>query len=467
VTSHSKGYIHRFYLWLSVLQKCFDIIVVFTLLMASCALYDLPFSSLYQITAILAVLFTLLFMLMVGVYQPRRSAFIWNEAHLILLGWGLVAGSLLIVAWLTQNTSHLSRPVISFWFLVTPLVLIAIHIAGQILLRTIRRKGLNQKKIAIVGAGALGVGLAENIQNMEWSGMQVVGFFDNQVKLSSQPVQNIPMLGAIDDISCVVYKENVDQVYIALPMYAEKQILEIYSILQNTTVSVFLIPDLFAFHLMGARQCSVGDMPAFELCETPLLGISSILKRAEDIMISSITLLLLFPLMALIALAIKITSSGPVLFKQYRYGFHGEKIRVYKFRSMHVCEDGLHVSQVKKDDARVTSFGAFLRRASLDELPQLWNVLRGEMSIVGPRPLAVMVNEEYRYQIQGYMWRHKIKPGITGLAQVNGWRGEDTLYRMRKRVECDLEYIRNWSVGLDMKILFRTVHYLLTSKDAY
>ncbi|WP_201265634.1 undecaprenyl-phosphate glucose phosphotransferase [Mariprofundus sp. EBB-1] len=444
-----------------------DTIMVFATLMVSCVLYDLPFSSFYQVTAILAALLTLLFMHMVGVYQPRRIAFVWNEAHLILLAWGLVIGSLLTIAWATQNTNNLSQSAISAYFVATPLILILTHIMGQILLRMIRKKGLNQKKVAIVGSGPLAIGLAETIQELEWSGMQIIGFFDDNENSSSQSKQNITMLGKIDDIFHMVGKEEIDTIYIALPMHAEKSILKIYSTLQNTTVSIFLIPDLFSFHLMGARQCFVGSMPAFQLCETPLLGVSSVFKRIEDILISSIALLLMLPLMSLIALVIQITSPGPVFFKQHRYGFQGKKIRVYKFRSMSVCEDGYHISLAEKDDSRVTPFGAFLRRTSLDELPQLWNVLQGNMSIVGPRPLAVMVNEEYRQQIQGYMWRHKIKPGITGLAQISGWRGGDTLHRMGKRVECDLEYIRNWSIRLDMKILFRTVHYLLTSKDAY
>lgn len=462
-----KGFIHRFHPWLSLCQKCLDVLVVLVMLIVSCSLYETPFSVTYQGAAILASMLTLLFMIKVGVYRPRRSSFMWNEVYLILLAWGLVAGTLLSLAWVTQVTDSSFRSVISLWLSVTPFLLVTLHIAGQLLLRVIRSKGLNQKKVAIVGAGKLGIGLAEVLQEIEWSGMQLLGFFDNDAPSPTQSNQNITILGSTSDILRVIDEKKVDIVYIALPMHAEKQILKIYSLLQNTTVSVFLIPDLFAFNLMGARQCFVGNMPAFKLCETPLLGMSALFKRVEDVFISSIALLLMFPFMVLIAIVIRISSPGSIFFQQYRYGLHGETIRVFKFRTMNVSEDGFRISLAKKEDDRITPFGSFLRRTSLDELPQLWNVLRGEMSIVGPRPLAVMVNEEYRNQVQGYMWRHKVKPGITGLAQINGWRGGDTLYRMEQRIACDLDYIRNWSIGLDIKILCGTVRYLLTSKDAY
>jgi putative colanic acid biosynthesis UDP-glucose lipid carrier transferase len=204
------------------------------------------------------------------------------------------------------------------------------------------------------------------------------------------------------------------------------------------------------------------------VCETPFYGVNGLIKRASDIVLAATILLLISPLMAGIAIGVKLSSPGPVLFNQRRYGLDGREIVIYKFRTMRVLEDGDVITQATRDDPRVTRFGAFLRQYSLDELPQFINVLQGRMSVVGPRPHAVAHNEMYRKLIRGYMIRHKAKPGITGLAQVNGLRGEtDTLEKMRARIECDLAYLRNWSLLLDMKIVLKTVSVVLGRQNAY
>jgi putative colanic acid biosynthesis UDP-glucose lipid carrier transferase len=229
-----------------------------------------------------------------------------------------------------------------------------------------------------------------------------------------------------------------------------------------------MVPDLFVFDLFHANWSSVAGMPVVSVYEDPFFGIEGGIKRLEDVLLGSLILLMVSPLMLLIALGVKLTSPGPVLFKQRRYGLNGQVVEVWKFRSMTVCDDGDRVVQAKKNDARVTPFGAFLRRTSLDELPQFINVLQGQMSIVGPRPHAVAHNEEYRNMIQGYMLRHKVKPGITGWAQVNGWRGEtDTLDKMQSRVDCDLAYVRNWSLWLDIKIIIKTVFKGFVGNNVY
>jgi len=252
-------------------------------------------------------------------------------------------------------------------------------------------------------------------------------------------------------------------------MRSEKKMREVFDQLQDTTASLYLIPDLFVFELLGARQQDIAGLPAFALCETPLTGPFGGIKRVEDIVLASVILFFIWPIMLGIALAIRITSKGPVIFKQHRYGLNGERIKVYKFRSMTVSDnDDTVIEQASRYDIRVTRLGLFLRRTSLDELPQFINVLQGRMSVVGPRPHAVAHNEQYRKLIKGYMWRHKMKPGITGWAQINGWRGEtDTLDKMKKRVEFDLEYIRRWSVWLDLKIVFLTVFKGFVDKNAY
>ncbi|HCF9021838.1 TPA: undecaprenyl-phosphate glucose phosphotransferase, partial [Klebsiella variicola subsp. variicola] len=238
--------------------------------------------------------------------------------------------------------------------------------------------------------------------------------------------------------------------------------------LTDTTCSVSLIPDMLTFNILQSRTEEINGIPVVPLFDTPLNGINMVIKRMEDIVLSFLILLLISPLLICISLAVKLTSSGPVIFKQIRYGMDGKPIKVWKFRSMKVMENDGVVTQAKKHDVRVTTVGKYLRKTSLDELPQFINVLMGNMSIVGPRPHAVAHNEQYRKLIRGYMLRHKVKPGITGWAQINGWRGEtDTIDKMEKRVEFDLEYIRSWSLFFDFKIIFLTIFKGFVNKSAY
>jgi putative colanic acid biosynthesis UDP-glucose lipid carrier transferase len=238
--------------------------------------------------------------------------------------------------------------------------------------------------------------------------------------------------------------------------------------LKDTTASIYFVPDMFVTDLIQGRSGSVCGMPVIAVCETPFRGSNGAAKRASDIVISLLVLLLVSPILLAIAIAIKLGSPGPVIFKQRRYGLDGKEIMVYKFRSMTVTEDGdKSYTQVVRGDARVTRLGALLRKTSLDELPQFLNVLEGKMSVVGPRPHAIAVNEQYRKLISGYMIRHKVKPGITGWAQVNGYRGGDDLVHMRHRIEYDLDYLRNWTLRLDLYIIFRTVKVVFNDTKAF
>jgi putative colanic acid biosysnthesis UDP-glucose lipid carrier transferase len=257
-------------------------------------------------------------------------------------------------------------------------------------------------------------------------------------------------------------------IYIALPMASQPRILKLLEDLRDTTASIYFVPDIFVSDLIQARVDSIGGLPVVAVCESPFCGINGVVKRASDFVLATLILLLISPLMVAIALGVKLSSPGPVLFKQRRYGLDGKRIVVYKFRSMTVEEDGDLVRQATKNDSRVTRFGGFLRRTSLDELPQFINVLQGCMSVVGPRPHAVAHNEIYRKLIRGYMIRHKVKPGITGFAQVNGWRGEtDTVDKMKRRIEYDLQYLRNWSLLLDLQIIFKTIVVVLQKDNAH
>jgi len=238
--------------------------------------------------------------------------------------------------------------------------------------------------------------------------------------------------------------------------------------LNDTTASIYFVPDMFINNLMQGRIDAVGKVPVVAVCESPFTGVNGMIKRGSDIILSILILLLVSPIMLIISLSIMLTSPGAIIFQQRRYGLNGEQILVSKFRSMTVCEDGDTIQQAHKNDSRITPVGAFLRKTSLDELPQFFNVLQGRMSIVGPRPHAVAHNELYRTMIKGYMVRHKVKPGITGWAQVNGWRGEtDTLDKMKMRIDYDLAYLQNWSLALDLYIIFKTIIVVIKDKHAY
>jgi putative colanic acid biosynthesis UDP-glucose lipid carrier transferase len=295
--------------------------------------------------------------------------------------------------------------------------------------------------------------------------MRALGFFGDAE--SDRPAFPLPRLGGFEEVGAFVRTHSPNTVYLALPMTSEGVIRELTESLADSTASLYLVPDIFTFQLLNARLEHIDGVPVIGLRESPFEGFDGWLKRAEDVLLASVILAIISPLMAAIAIAVKLSSRGPVIFKQRRYGLDGRAIRVYKFRTMGVCEDGDSIPQASATDPRVTPLGAFLRRTSLDELPQFVNVLQGKMSIVGPRPHAVAHNEEYRRRIRGYMLRHKVRPGITGLAQVNGFRGEtDTLEKMEKRVEYDLRYIQSWSLQLDLKIIGQTI-FRFVGKNAY
>jgi len=296
----------------------------------------------------------------------------------------------------------------------------------------------------------------------------VYGFFDDRSSDRLGMETDARLIGSLSDMSQYVKDNRTDVIFIALPIRHVKRVMNLLDDLRDTTASIYYVPDIFVFDLIQARSGEIHGIPVVAMCETPFYGYRGVAKRLTDIGFSSLVLLLLLPLLVLIALVVKLTSPGPIIFKQRRYGLDGREIAVYKFRTMHVTEDGVEIRQASKTDARITPVGAVLRRSSMDELPQLINVLQGRMSLVGPRPHAVAHNEEYRKLIKGYMVRHKVLPGITGLAQVNGCRGETSkLEEMEARVNYDLDYLRHWSPMLDIKILMLTVVKVFRDDKAY
>lgn len=433
------------------------------------------------ISAILAALFMQFAAEFAEIYRSWRADTLWSEARQVLFCWFTSFSLLLLINGLLMR-NHLTAPLWSAymqWFVLSLVMLLGWRMVARNLLYQLRKRGFNTRRVAVVGSSELALKTAEHLLNCTWAGYSFAGFFDDrhtrdqnteqERRLRTQILSVERLTGNLEALVRQARAGRLDCIFIALPLNAELRIQKLVNELTNSTASVYLIPDLFTFELVHSRSINLNGIPAISIVGEPHRGIQALLKRMEDLIGASLILLLISIPMLLIAIGIKLTSKGPVFFRQTRYGLDGKSFKVWKFRTMYVCEDDAgQIRQASRDDDRVTPFGHFLRRTSLDELPQFFNVLQGSMSIVGPRPHAVAHNELYRDQIKGYMLRHKIKPGITGWAQVNGWRGEtDTLEKMQKRVEFDLHYIRHWSLGLDIKIVLLTLFKGFTNSNAY
>jgi putative colanic acid biosynthesis UDP-glucose lipid carrier transferase len=393
-----------------------------------------------------------------GIMGSRLATTYWR----IVIEWTSVVAILLFLGFAFKVSDQFSRLIMGTWFVATPVALLAAH--GLRLRAHSMLAAHNGPRYIIVGANNVGFELFRRLPQQGF-----LGFFDfrsaDRVSLVMDPDK---LAGHCKDIASYARMHGVTAIYIALPLSNVPRIGEMIRELRDTTASIYFLPDVFAFDLIQGRLVDLNGMPAIAVCDTPFHGMDAVLKRTTDLVLTSLALLVAAPVMGLIAIAVKITSRGPVLFRQHRYGLNGERINVYKFRSMTVCENGPVVTQATRNDARITALGKFLRRTSLDELPQLLNVMQGKMSLVGPRPHAIAHNEMYRKLISGYMIRHKVRPGITGWAQVNGLRGEtDTVEKMRARVRFDIDYLNNWSPWLDVKILLRTVMLVVRDDSAY
>ncbi len=405
-----------------------------------------------------------------GLYRSWRGSRLGTELWCVLINWLYTAPAVLGIGLLTQVNAGFSYRTKVVWLIVTPLAMMSGRVLLRGLLRSLRRRGLNTRSFAICGSNKLGQQLAQNVKNSPELGLEFAGFYDDRLegRTPEDVRQQSPSAGNLDELVEMARTGAVDMVFITFPMRAEERIQKVLDRLGDSTASVYIVPDFFVFQMLHARWNQIDGLPVVSVFETPIAGIDGALKRGFDVVVSSLLLLILALPMALLALLVKLTSPGPVLFRQKRYGLSGEEIGVWKFRSMRCCDNGSQVRQATKNDSRITPLGGILRKTSLDELPQLFNVLAGDMSLVGPRPHASAHNEEYRQLIDGYMLRHKVKPGITGLAQVNGWRGEtETLEKMQRRVEYDHRYIREWSLWMDVKILLKTATVVFQQENAY
>lgn len=446
------------------LQRILDPILTLLLLVILAQLLRIPFTTSLRIFGLTAFLLILPVFKLMGIYLPCRSLAPHSIFIRLVIGWVIVLGLILFIGFVSKTLILLSRSLIFGWSLCVPVVLLLVRLIVWAKLRQLRISGRNSKTAVIAGVNKVSENLAEQICECKYLGIQLIGFFDD-----TPPPENlnIPVIGTLENVSNYVRQHNIDIVYLACATDSESQLIRLMEALKDTTACVYFIPSLLMYCLKYGRSYEINGVPLISIWEIPFSDLQNIFKRAIDIVLSGLVLIVLAPVMATIAITIKLSSPGPILLKQRRYGLNGQEIIVYKFRSMTVKEDGNFVIQSIRGDRSITPLGAFLRKTSLDELPQLLNVWQGRMSLVGPRPHAVAHNEMYRKLISGYMLRHKVKPGITGWAQVNGYRGEtETLDKMKCRIDYDLEYLKNWSIGLDIQILLRTVFVIFRGQNA-
>jgi putative colanic acid biosynthesis UDP-glucose lipid carrier transferase len=386
----------------------------------------------------------------------------------VIFRWLLLLGILLAVGYVTKSLNEYPRSVFLTWAVGTPVALIVATLGMQEVMRRFLMSAFDNREAIIAGYNSASLELAERLKNNPGLRVTVTGFFDDRSTDRLGMEEGSKLAGSLSDMAQYVNDNRTDVIFIALPIRHVKRVMNLLDDLRDTTASIYYVPDIFVFDLIQARSGEISGIPVVAMCETPFYGYRGIAKRLTDVGFSLLILMMLLPLLVVIAILVKASSPGPIIFKQRRYGLDGREIGVYKFRTMRVTEDGTQIKQASKFDSRITRIGAVLRRSSMDELPQLINVLQGRMSLVGPRPHAVAHNEEYRKLIKGYMVRHKVLPGITGLAQVNGCRGETSqLEQMQARVDFDLDYLRHWTPMLDIKILLLTVIRVFRDDKAY
>ncbi|HMW24141.1 MAG TPA: undecaprenyl-phosphate glucose phosphotransferase [Burkholderiaceae bacterium] len=386
----------------------------------------------------------------------------------IVSAWAIVLGILALAGFATDSFRYFDPAVLLGWALATPLAQFALVLGGRALMRVQASQPDTRRPALILGAGPVGAKVAKALRERRAYGHDVVGFLEDRAMERLHPATAAQVIGRFDQLGACIRSHRVKDVYITLPLSSQPRIARLLAALQDSAVSIYYVPDVFGVSVIQGRIRTLDGVPVVSLLESPFVGINALIKRASDLVLASLILLLVAPLMLAIAVAIRLDSPGPVIFRQRRNGLDGDEIVVYKFRSMHTQEDGRVVRQARRGDPRITRVGAFLRRSSLDELPQFLNVLQGRMSVVGPRPHAVAHNEQYRPIIRSYMVRHKVKPGITGWAQVNGFRGEtEVIEKMAGRVAYDIDYLRNWSLGLDLRIIARTLRLVMFDRQAF
>ena len=428
-----------------------------------------PVNSSTTIACLLACILLFAIGEICGIYRPSRGRSANEEVILCTLAWTSTFVAMILVGVFTKQIDSFAPSTIAIWYMQGGLMLLTSHMSIRAILEWLGKNGYGVRNTAIVGANRLGYDIAKNAILATDSGIKIIGFYDDRSseRRLADDASLPPFCGDTNQLLEKVQSNEIDTVLITLPMRAEKRIQSLLDQLGNSTASVYIVPDFFVFELLHSRWTHVGGLPVVSVFESPIYGVDGWLKRLLDLSASIMGCILVSPVLLVCALLVRLTSAGPIFFRQKRYGLDGKEILVWKFRSMYTCDNGPVVKQATKNDPRVTPIGRILRRTSLDELPQLFNVIEGSMSLVGPRPHANAHNEHYRNLIRGYMMRHKVKPGITGLAQVEGSRGEtDTIEKMEARLALDHRYIREWSLWFDIKILFKTI-FVVVKNEAY
>lgn len=402
-------------------------------------------------------------------HAVENTSIMTHRFGTILRLWAATFFVVVLVLYLTKSAAMFSRVVMMTWLFVTPLTLTLTSLLGRFLTVMMYNAKGERRTAVFIGFHEDSQRLAQSFQMSRMLGITPLGFFDSRQE-AQRVGSGLRRLGDLMDAISWIETNQVDMVFVALVPARSNDIAPVVDALHDSVASVYFVPESKLFGVGHMQYAEMAGTPVLVAFETPFIGVTRQLKRFMDLVLSFSILLFLSPFLLLIAIGVKLSSPGPVVFRQLRYGVGGQKIVVSKFRSMRndpVAQGG-EIKQATVGDVRVTPFGRFLRKTSLDELPQFFNVLQGSMSIVGPRPHAVQHNELYRKQVKGYMLRHKVKPGITGWAQVNGLRGEtDTLDKMQRRIECDLYYMRNWSLALDFKIILRTIMVVFKDPNAY
>jgi len=474
-----KGLLKEYSRAISLLTKVMDMV---TVLLAGWLAYILKFHALkmaspYLTAVAIGIFFTPIVFSFFNIYASVRGEGFFKHVVTLLQAICVMGLMLAGLSFFTKSGATFSRTWFIAWVGTAFFLLVLLRCSLLLFLRFMRARGLNERRVVIMGAGELGIKFASTVQQALWTGFRIVSFMDDEAGQKPAMIHDIPVIqtpGVAAEhcenaFSEYLTEEGIDEIWLALPLRAESRVKEILFELRHHTITTRFVLDIFGLDLLNHSITDVAGFPVLNIRSSPMRGINRLVKAIEDRIIAVIILLFITPLLLLLAMGVKLSSKGPIFFKQHRLGWDGRIIKVYKFRTMyqHTEEVGC-VTQATLEDKRVTSFGRFLRRSSLDELPQFINVLQGRMSIVGPRPHALAHNEMYKESIHTYMQRHHVKPGITGWAQVNGWRGEtDTLRKMQKRVEYDLFYINNWSLGFDLKIIFLTMFRGFYNRNAY
>lgn len=443
--------------------RIIDPILVGMVLYGILQLYSFQNVVASELSLIIALLVSVVFTYK-GVYRSWKYSSKKEEFKIVLESFAIVFLIFSAFIYLFKVITFCPRRAFIIFVFITPILIVGVRKLFNRICSFIKSKNNDFKHSIIVGTGIQGIMLLKWLENNSLADTKVIGFFNG---VSEKTIEGYPVLGMYEEVPDYVKKNEIDTVYIALPMKHSRKTKWLFSNLIDSTASVYYLPDLVMYDVIcNSSVRFIENTPIISLVESPLSGFNSYLKRIEDIIFSLLLIFLSGPIMLLIAIIIKVTSKGSILFKQWRYGLNGNKIRVWKFRTMHTDEDGFFMEPAKDNDERITVVGRFLRKYSLDELPQFFNVLFGDLSIVGPRPHAISMVEEYRKQVNGAMLRHKIKPGITGLAQLYATRGiVDTKRKLEERIFYDMNYIKKWSIWLDLKIILLTPFYVFKERN--